>query len=86
MSTTKLTSREFNQDTGRAKQAARHGPVIITDRGAPANVLLTYRDYQRLIAKGASLVDVLAASVAQGKIEFDPPRLDSTFRSPGIEP
>ena len=35
MSITTLTSREFNQDTGRAKTAARHGPVFITDRGKP---------------------------------------------------
>jgi hypothetical protein len=33
--TTKVTSREFNQDTGRAKRAAQDGPVYITDRGHP---------------------------------------------------
>jgi hypothetical protein len=36
MTTTTLTSREFNQDTSRAKKAARRGPVFITDRGRPA--------------------------------------------------
>lgn len=29
-----LSSREFNQDTGRAKKAVEKGPVIITDRSA----------------------------------------------------
>lgn len=43
-----LTSREFNQDTGRAKRAARDGPVVITDRGQPAHVLLTFEEYRRL--------------------------------------
>jgi hypothetical protein len=34
---TTLSSREFNQDTGRAKKAAENGPVFITDRGRPAH-------------------------------------------------
>lgn len=74
MATTKLTSREFNQDTSRAKNAARRGPVFITDRGRPAHVLLTIEDYQRLTGGNMSL----AAALAQpGKADFDfkPPRL-----------
>ena len=47
MSTT-MTSREFNQRTHAAKLAARHGPVVVTDRGVPQHVLLTYDAYQRL--------------------------------------
>ena len=39
MTVTTVSSREFNQDTGRAKIAARSGPVFITDRGRPAHVL-----------------------------------------------
>lgn len=42
--TTTLTSREFNQDASRAKRAAASGPVIITDHGQPAYVLLTIED------------------------------------------
>ena len=37
---TTLTSREFNQDTARAKKAAEKGPVFITDHGQPTHVLL----------------------------------------------
>jgi hypothetical protein len=33
MTITTLSSREFNQDTGRAKKLAGNGPVFITDRG-----------------------------------------------------
>jgi antitoxin (DNA-binding transcriptional repressor) of toxin-antitoxin stability system len=40
MSISKVSSREFNQHTSRAKDAARSGPVIITERGRPAHVLL----------------------------------------------
>lgn len=42
-SITTLSSREFNQDTSRAKQAARKVPVFITDRGRPAHVLMSTR-------------------------------------------
>ena len=38
MSITSITSREFNQDTGRAEEAASKGPVFITDRGQAAHV------------------------------------------------
>lgn len=56
---TTLSSREFNQDTGRAKAAARRGPVIITDRGRPAHVLLTFEEYERLLGRRGSIVDLL---------------------------
>jgi len=45
---TVLTAREFNQDTARAKRAAKNGPVIITDRGKPSHVLLCIEEYERL--------------------------------------
>jgi len=61
MPTTHLTSREFNQDLARAKRAADQGPVIVTDRGAPAYVLMTHEAYRRLTGeRGASIVDLLA--------------------------
>jgi prevent-host-death family protein len=48
MSITTLSSREFNQDTSRAKKAAKNGPVFVTDRGRPSHVLLTIEEYRRL--------------------------------------
>lgn len=45
---TSVTSREFNQDVSAAKRAAAHGPVVVTDRGEPAFVLLSIDDYRRL--------------------------------------
>lgn len=48
MTATTCSSREFNQDTSRAKKAAVEGSVFITDRGKPARVLLSIDDYRRL--------------------------------------
>ncbi len=60
MTITTLSSREFNQDASRAKKAARNGPVIITDRGRPAHVLLSIREYQRLTGSHQKIADLLA--------------------------
>jgi prevent-host-death family protein len=72
MSTT-FSSREFNQDTGKAKNAARNGPVFITDRGRPSHVLLTFEEYRRLTSTEASIADLLFMPEA-AEVEFDPPR------------
>ena len=74
MAVTKLSSRDFNQHTSRAKRAARRGPVFITDRGRPSHVLLTVEEYQRIIGGQKSVADLLAMPAA-AKIEFEPPRL-----------
>ena len=54
-----LTSREFNQDTTRAKREATKGPVFITDRGRPTHVLLSRAEYESLI--GATGIAALLA-------------------------
>ena len=74
MPITTLSSREFNQDTSRAKKAAKRGPVFITDRGRPAHVLLTIEEYRKLVGANASIVDMLAICGA-ADTEFEPPRL-----------
>lgn len=75
MKVTKLSSREFNQDVSRAKRAANKGPVIITDRGEPAYVLMSHEAYKRLAGTDASLLELLYYPGAD-EIDFDPPRLD----------
>lgn len=72
MTITTLSSRELNQDIGRAKKAARHGPVFITDRGRPAHVLLTIEEYRRITGRPRNIVDVLAMP-GLADIELDPP-------------
>lgn len=74
MATTTLTSREFNQDTSRAKKAARRGPVFITDRGRPAHVLLSIEEYRRLTGGNMSLAEALAQP-GDTDFDFKPPRL-----------
>lgn len=76
MTVTTVSSREFNQDTGRAKIAARSGPVFITDRGRPAHVLLTFEDYQRLTGSQGNIIDLIGLSPDEADIEFEvsPPR------------
>jgi prevent-host-death family protein len=76
---TTMTSREFNQDAGRAKRAAKAGPVFITDRGKPAHVLLTAEQYQALVGRHASLADVLAMPQTAA-IDFAPPRSRTRHR------
>ncbi|MDB5759848.1 MAG: prevent-host-death protein [Burkholderia sp.] len=73
MPITTLSSREFNQGASEAKRAANNGPVIITDRGRPAHVLLSFEDYQRLTGQRRNIADALAMpDIAD--IEFEPPR------------
>jgi len=79
MTITTISGRQFNQDASKAKRAAKDGPVIITDRGRPAHVLLTYEDYKRLSRSGVSLADALAAD---DDIDFDPPRLRDDRATP----
>lgn len=68
--TTTVSAREFNQDVSAAKRAAGKGPVIITDRGHPAFVLLAIEDYRRLSGISTDLVSWLAMD--DDAIDFDP--------------
>ena len=73
MTITTLSSRELNQDIGRAKKAAKSGPVFITNRGKPAHVLLSIEDYRRLAGDRRNLVDVLFMA-GLSDIDFEPQR------------
>lgn len=64
-----LSSREFNQDTGRAKKEALNGPVYITDRGKPSHVLLSYHAYKAMTAKKVSIGEMLSMEGVED-IEF----------------
>ena len=76
---TTLSSREFNQDTSRAKKASSKGPVFITDRGRPAHVLLSMEEYQRLSGKRRNLLDALFMP-GLTDIEFVPPKLQISVK------
>lgn len=74
MTITTLSSREFNQDAGKAKRAAELGPVIITDRGEPAHVLLTFASYKKLSQSHQRIADLLTMPWPEG-LELDIPQL-----------
>lgn len=73
MTTTRLSSRELNQNLGRAKRASQDGPVIITDRGKPAHVLLSYEQYQKLSGTRRTLAEALAMPPGGEDVELDLP-------------
>jgi prevent-host-death family protein len=76
-----LTSREFNQDTARAKREAAHGPVFVTDRGTPTHVLLTVAEYERLAKAKGSILDMLAMPGMEDiDIDFGAERDKTLFR------
>jgi antitoxin (DNA-binding transcriptional repressor) of toxin-antitoxin stability system len=82
MPQTTMSSREFNQDIAAAKRAAKEGPVVVTDRGEPAFVLLSHAEYRRLAGvKGPSLADLLNDE-AGADFDFDPPKLGSGLIRP----
>jgi len=72
MAITTVSSREFNHDTSGAKKAAAKGPVFITDRGRPAHVLLTIREYERMKKKQPTLAELLAMPGGED-IDFEVP-------------
>ncbi len=67
-----LTSREFNQDTARAKREAAKGPVFVTDRGKPTHVLVTVAEFERLSGPKRTILDMLAMPGMEDiDIDFD---------------
>lgn len=81
MPTSQVSSRDFNQHTSRAKKAARSGPVIITERGRPAHVLLTYEDYQQLAGSEGSIIERLGLPSGVEDVEMEVPRLRDPARA-----
>ncbi len=79
MTITTLSSRQFNQDASRAKKAAQAGPVIITDRGRPAHVLLTFDAYKKMTGVRTKIADLLAMPGIED-VEFEPLKLRDLAR------
>lgn len=67
-----MTAREFNRDVSAAKRAAADGPVVITDRGEPAYVLLTMDEYRQMHGDGGDLVARLSMSEEYDDVDFEP--------------
>jgi len=64
-----LSSREFNQDVGKAKRLARTEPVFVTDRGKPTHVLMSFDAFRQITGQTQSIVDLLA--MAENEADFE---------------
>ncbi len=74
-----MSSREFNQNLAKAKRESLIDPVIITDRGKPKHVLMSFERFERVLEKQQkekTLFDCFAdADPSIADIELDiPPR------------
>lgn len=76
---TTVSSREFNQDPSGVKKAANNGPVVITDRGRPAYVVLTFDQYRKLTAARLPLSATLGMADSK-EIAFEPQAADIRSR------
>ena len=80
-----ISSRDFNQDVGRAKREARHEPVFITDRGRPTHVLMSFAAFREITGQTESIIDLLAMPETEADNDFDPARAVSWDRREGLD-
>ncbi|MDO5668603.1 MAG: type II toxin-antitoxin system Phd/YefM family antitoxin [Corynebacterium sp.] len=80
-----VSSRDFNRDVSAAKRAAARGPVIVTDRGEPAFVLLSIADYRRLSdSEGTRSEDFLRRLQMEDDIDVEFPAVDLDMKVPDL--
>lgn len=70
-----LSARQFNQDVSAAKRYADEAPVIITDRGKPAYVLMTIGDYEAI--SSSSIEGFLDRLVTDVDVDFEPAHIST---------
>lgn len=75
---TTISSRDFNQDVGKAKRLARQEPVFITDRGRPSHVLMSFEAFRQISGQTESIIDLLAMP-DNSEQEFDTTPSDSSW-------
>ena len=59
-----VTSREFNRNSAKIREESLHKPVIITVRGEPTNVLLSYKEYVRVFKSSDNRTELFAHKTA----------------------
>jgi hypothetical protein len=80
MRTRIFSSRDFTGDVAAAKAAALTGPVLITDRGQPAFVMLNIDEYHRLQGKAPSLFTQMQQLPELPDDVAEIPRVEIEFR------
>jgi prevent-host-death family protein len=73
-----ISARQFHQDTAGASRAAKQGPVIVTNRGQPSLVLMSFEKYRSLGSgetdnglEEKSIVELLAMPQGTPAFDFD---------------
>ncbi|PJG83029.1 type II toxin-antitoxin system Phd/YefM family antitoxin [Caviibacterium pharyngocola] len=81
-----ITSREFNQHLSKAQKSAMIEPVIITNRGEPAFVLMSYQEYENSKKAKPEFKSALEALTPTdplvGEIELEIPPRSKAQRRP----
>jgi prevent-host-death family protein len=72
MTITTLPSRAFNQNPSVARKATSNGPVFITDRGEPVQVILDINEYRRLTKTDKTVADIFSPTEEIADLEFEP--------------
>ncbi|HEY4355442.1 MAG TPA: type II toxin-antitoxin system prevent-host-death family antitoxin [Acidobacteriaceae bacterium] len=80
ITTATFSSVEFNHSFGKAKKAAARGPVVVTHRGKPSHVLMTFADYVKLTRKEPNAAEALGMRNG-AEIAFDPSRSQEFARA-----
>lgn len=78
-----VTSREFNQNSSLVQRKAEKEHVIITKRGKPNLVILSFEEYQAINKKPQTIWEVITGCDVDVELpEFD--RKSFKFREPDI--
>jgi len=84
MTTRTVSCHEFRRALGHFKAAAITAPVVITTRGRPTHVLMTWLEYRLLLDEQQSLVDRLA--MAEGAmVDLSPGRLSDITKPADLD-
>lgn len=70
-----MTSASFNQNPSKAKKQADKRPLVITDHGEAAYVLMRYEEFEANWQKPRSLYEALRDPHATVEGDFSPDRL-----------
>jgi hypothetical protein len=72
-----ITSREFAAESLKVKRLARTGPVVVTNRGRPALVVVPYERWRALVPQDVpeDLIEALGDEDG-GEIDLEVPRAE----------
>lgn len=66
-----ISSRDLDRDLAGAKRMAEEGPVVVTDEGRPAFVLMTHDAFEAMGKRKLTLLDTLSDPRPEADFEFE---------------